>query len=341
MKMCVIFFRLLKTWRAAVAVCLWVTAAQAAWPELDAARLWLAGHPPDGTNTLQRRERMALIQQASDQFPQEQWQAYRQAWADNPALADRMENKEPILYYLSTATAASISDIRHTRVERGVVVWFFYNMGYVFKTPQGCFGIDLAFRGAPLLAENLDFVLVTHEHQDHQYDLLLQAMTARGKPVVSRSYKGGQCIAGGKGALTPVELHLKSFRVKVDIGDHHHDTVTPTLNDMLMYQIDCGDCTIYHSGDASNKEKMKPDRPVGIFITHVKVGLPIAETIRQLRPQMTFVSHVLELGHPPKPHHGWRVSYDFAFSTIKDVPQSQATVLSWGQRWEWPGTVAR
>ena len=95
------------------------------------------------------------------------------------------------------------------------------------------------------------------------------------------------------------------------------------------------------SGDASNKDKMKPDRPVGIFIPHVKVGLPIAETLRQLKPRMTFVSHVLELGHPPKPHNGWRVSYDYAFSTIKEVPPSQATVLTWGERWEWPGTVAR
>ena len=334
-----IFLRLFKA--CAIAISLWVTATQAAWPELDAARLWFASHPPNGTNDLQRREKMAVLQQASDQLSQEKWVAYKNSWATNAAVADRMENEEPILYYLSKATAEAISDIRRTKVERGVVVWFMYNMGYVFKTPQGCFGIDLSFRTAPQLADDLDFVLATHEHQDHQHDPLLQAMTAKGKPVVSRFFKGGQSIPGGDGATTPIELHLKSFRVKVDIGDHHHDTVPPSLNSMLMYQIDCGDCTIYHTGDASNREKMKPDRPVGIFIPHVKVGLPIAETIKQLKPRMTFPSHVLELGHPPKPNHGWRVSYDYAFRTIKDVPQDQATVLTWGQRWEWPGTVVR
>ena len=320
---------------------LWLTAAHAAWPELDVARIWLSKHPPNGTNDLERREKMALLQEASDRLPHEKWVAYKQSWTENPALADRMENEEPILYYLSKATTEAISDIRHTKVERGVVVWFMYNMGYVFRTPQGCFGIDLSFRAAPQLAEDLDFVLATHEHQDHQHDPLLDAMTAKGKLVVSRFYKGGKCIPGGSDAATPVELQLKSFRVKVDIGDHHHDTVPPSLNSMLMYQIDCGDCTIYHSGDASNLEKMKPDRPVGIFIPHVKIGLPIAETIRQLKPRMTFPSHVLELGHPPKPNHGWRVSYDYAFRTIKDIPQDHATVLTWGQRWEWPGTVAR
>jgi hypothetical protein len=322
----------------AAVVFLTVSVGYAAWPELDETRLWLASHPPDGTNTSQRRERMALIQTASDQFSQEQWNTYRDAWIANPALADRMENENPVLHYLSSATAAAIADIRRTRVEKGVVVWFLYNMGYVFKTPQGCFGIDLSFRAAPQLAESLDFLLVTHEHGDHQYVPLLQAMIARGKPVVSRSYKGARCIPSGNGAPTPVELQLKSFRVKVDLGDHHHDTSPPSLNDMLMYQIDCGDCTIYHCGDNSNKDKIKPDRAVGIFIPHVKVGLPIEETIRQVKPKMTFVSHVLEMAHPPKPHHGWRVSFDYAFKTVKDVPENQATVLTWGERWEWPGT---
>jgi L-ascorbate metabolism protein UlaG (beta-lactamase superfamily) len=282
---------------------------------------------------------MAVIQVAADELSPQQYRSYREAWRADATLADQMEREHPGLNYLSGAIGAAIKDIRATQVRKGLVVWHLYNMGYVFKTPQGCFGIDLSFRGAEQLAESLDFVLVTHEHQDHRHDALLEAMTSRGKPVVSSFYKKGRVIPIGSDAPTPVELRLGSFRVKVDKGDHHHDISPPKLNDMLMYQVDCGDCTIYHSGDGSNLKKMKPDRPVGLFIPHVSVGLPIQRAIEQLDPRMTFVSHVLELAHSPAPPHAWRWSFDYAFGTIKDVPEAKATVLTWGERWEWPGTV--
>ena len=329
-----------RTWWLTTIVLLCAGAGQAAWPELEGARLWLGSHPPDGTNAPQRREKMALVQTAADRLSPQQWQTYKQAWAADSALADQMESEHAILEYLSRATAGAIEDIRHTQVKKGVVLWHLYNMGYVFKTPEGCFGIDLSFRAAPQLAGDLDFLLVTHEHHDHRHDPLLEAMTAKGKPVISSFYQRGRRIPTGSGAPTPVELRLKSFRVKIDIGDHHHDWKPPQFNNMLMYQIDCGDCTIYHSGDGSNKDKIKPDRPVGIFIPHVSVGLPIEQTIRQLKPRMTLASHVMELGHSPHPPNAWRWSFDFAFGAIKHVPQSQATVLTWGERWEWPGTVA-
>jgi hypothetical protein len=111
---------------------------------------------------------------------------------------------------------------------------------------------------------------------------------------------------------------------------------------MLMFEVDCGPsangAVIYHSGDGNNIEKLRPARPVDILILHTSVGLPVAETIRRVRPQMTFVSHVMELGHSPLPPHAWRWSYDDAFDVIRDIPEREATVLTWGERWLAPGT---
>lgn len=79
-------------------------------------------------------------------------------------------------------------------------------------------------------------------------------------------------------------------------------------------------------------------RPVHIFIFHVSVGLPVEKAIRTVNAKMALVSHVLEMGHSPKPPQAWRWSYDFAFNAFKNIPQSQATVLTWGERWLTPGT---
>ena len=303
--------------------------------ELDQANVWLWAHPSDGSNRAQRRQRMAIIQAASDQFPPESYWEYVKAWTDDPAHADGMQD-DGILYYLSMATEHAIRDIRQTRVIQGVIAWHIYNMGYVFKTPKECFGIDIHSRDAAQLADDLDFLLVTHEHGDHHTRALLDEMIKADKPVITRWYPGTTVIN------EPREMVLGSLRVRIDVGDHHCENPDGRDN-MLMYQVDCGaaglDCTIYHSGGGNNFEKIQPDRDVDLFIVHVQIGMDIAEAIRHLKPRRTAVSHVLELGHSPKPPHAWRWSYDYAFGQVRDFSEDQAIVLTWGERWMMPGTV--
>src|SRR5690606_39346714 len=65
------------------------------------------------------------------------------------------------------------------------LVWMLYNMGFVVKTPSGCFGIDVHHRLAEDLEPYLDFLCITHNHGDHANKKLIQAMQSKGKPVVS------------------------------------------------------------------------------------------------------------------------------------------------------------
>lgn len=313
--------------------------------ELDEAQRWLWIHPPDGRNAVPRRQRMATIQRAADALPPETYRQYVKAWTAGPQRADELE-QEPVLYALRQGCDRAIDDIRRTRVVKGVAVWHFYNMGYVFKTPDACFGIDLHLRRAPRLADTLDFLLVTHRHSDHVSLELIDAMVAAGKPVVTSWDARGRLVnlpvAGAvPGPAQRTILPFGSVTVKIDVGDHHPNQPGGKDN-MLMYQIDCGAAsggrTIYHSGDGANLARMCPDRPVDVFIPHVSVGLNIEQAIGHLKPQMTLVSHVLELGHSPKPPQAWRWSFDYAFGTIKNTPEKQATVLTWGERWLLPGT---
>ncbi|MCX5759373.1 MAG: hypothetical protein NTU83_12875 [Candidatus Hydrogenedentes bacterium] len=137
----------------------------------------------------------------------------------------------------------------------------------------------------------------------------------------------------------PWEHRFGPIRIKVDIGDH-----TPRNPDgrdnMSMYQIDCGEsangAVIYHSGDGANYDKMTPDKPVDIFIPHVACsGMIVADAVRRLNPKFALISHILELTHAKG---GARWSYEYSFDAIKDLPESQARILVWGERWTLPGT---
>ena len=300
---------------------------------LDEVRDWLRRNPPDGTNATSRRQRMAVLQNACDQLTPADYAEYVRTWEAQPAVADQLEQAHPALRYLHAARTEAIADIRRTRLTRGLAVWHWYNMGYVFKTPTACFGIDLTGRDAQQLAADLDFLLITHEHEDHSSPPLLRAMIGRNKPVITRWFAGSTIVS------QPTTLQFGDVHVKIDIGDHHHEQPAQRDN-MLMFEVDCGPATdnaiIYHAGDGNNYHKMIPSKPVDIFIPHVSVGMSIPQAIAHVKPRMTLISHVLELGHSPVPPKAWRWSFDYAFNVIREIPEKEATVLTWGERWMAP-----
>jgi L-ascorbate metabolism protein UlaG (beta-lactamase superfamily) len=305
-------------------------------PQLETVRRWFWQNSPNGKNREERRKRMAVIQAACDRLTPDVFWVYMEMQGKLNGSAARMEDGCPALCYLGRADRHAFEDIRATKVRKGLAVWHLYNMGYVFKTPGACFGIDIFSPGSEVLAGDLDFLLVTHEHGDHFWPPLMDRMIKAGKPVVTRWYPGSRVVN------KPGEIRFGDVRVKIDIGDHHRNAADGK-NNMLMYQVDCptgdGTRTIYHSGDGNNYLKMHPDRKVDIYIPHVQVGMSIEESVRYLKPRMTFVSHVMELGHSPKPPCAWRWSFDYALEVIKGLPEDRAAVLTWGERWLTPGTV--
>ncbi len=306
--------------------------------DVDQSREWLWRNPPDGGNRDERRERMAVIQAACDALEPQTYIDYVTALDEDRDDAALVEQQQPALYYLRTAIDEALEDIRRTEVERGAALWLIYNMGYVVKTPDACFAIDISMPKAERLADDLDFLLITHRHRDHQSPRLVDAMIEAGKPVITNWHPGSRLVT------EPTELRFGEVRVKVDIGDHHHEQ-PDRRNDMLMYQVDCGEaagnCTIYHSGAGNIYEKMVPDRQPDVFIVHVQVGMSVEQAAAHMAPRMTLVSHVMELAHSPKPPNAWRWSYEYAFSRIRNTPVDQATVLTWGERWLTPSTKLR
>lgn len=301
---------------------------------------------------------MAVIQAACDQIGPDQYCEYYDSWYGKDWLTahydcaaeqlgrsrEQLEQSYPAFYYLGQATEHAMDDIRRTRVEAGIAVWHVYNMGYVFKTADACFGIDVLGPGVERLADDLDFLLVSHRHGDHWHGVLEERMIRLGKPVLSRTegMPGSTVVASGG------ERRFGSVRVRIDLGDHvcagsRHE-IARCRDSVLMFHVDCedelGQYTVYHAGDGGNVAKMCPDKRVDVLIIHNSV--PGQKAVRQLRPRMIFASHVMELGHSPKLPNFGRVPFEFAYRwSLRGLDEDQSAVLTWGERWLYPGTVIK
>jgi hypothetical protein len=283
-----------------------------------------------------RKKFLDIIQEACSEVTVRVYYKYMKSWDRDSSLANLLESKYCALGYLRKCVLRAIEEVKTTDIKRGIVIWHLYNMGYVIKTPNSCFGVDIHCRDAEKLEKSLDFLLITHQHHDHYSEDLLDAMIKAGKPVITRGYKGSTIIKKAQ------EFTFGSIRVKINIGDHHRHLPLLSTNNMLMFQIDCKDedtCyTIYHSGDGNKMKKMKPDRKVDIYIVHVQLPMPLIRAVNHINPGITLVSHVMELSHSDKFPVPMRWTYDFAYKEIKDIPEERAIVLTWGERWLFPGT---
>lgn len=106
----------------------------------------------------------------------------KQAWQ---AAVDRLHIR---------AMKQMLREIDTDRTESGLVVWKFYNMGFVVKSKGHIIGFDLwpgAVSGRQytpeqldVLTRKLDALFISHEHGDHVSRQLVEALLKAGKTVV-------------------------------------------------------------------------------------------------------------------------------------------------------------
>lgn len=245
----------------------------------------------------------------------------------NAEKAQALEYKYPILDYLKTVTNRTINAITTTKVESGLICWYFYNMGYVFQTATSTIGVDLSFRDAEKLAPFLDALLITHRHHDHFDKKLVNAMLLQKKPVCSNFYPNSIHIK------KDTTITIEHNEISMCIGDHHRYIPVVGANNMIYYQISYKwnneKFTIYHTGDGNNIKKMKKTDSIDIFIVHTQLPMPLSKAVYHVKPKITLASHVLELSHP----FPIRWDYDYCYKQISKIEGFNVITLSWGERW--------
>ena len=274
--------------------------------------------------TPKRLDAMEKIQSVLNRFEREQWGAYRKE-SDPKKIAELERSGVP--YYLRQSFEKVRKEIRTTKVKNGTVaVWLLYNMGYIVKTPTTTFGVDLNSRHLDELLDMIDFGMITHSHGDHNTKEFSHGMVKRGKPILAAfDIKNVEEMrVEHNGVYT-----FGDVTVRVTVGDHNKKK----RNFVASYEIDCGARTnhtvIYHTGDSSNYTQLVPEKPVDIFIPHMRVSLNIQAAIDNFKPRHVFLSHLQELGHRIDK---WRWTFHDALKDKKKYKHDHLWIPCWGER---------
>lgn len=282
-------------------------------------------------------KRLPLLKQFevySDNLPNT---TFREYLTSADSTASRLEHTTPILYCYRESFEKILDEVKSTKVKKGTtLVWMVYNMGFVVKTPTGCFGIDIDHRYAEKLEPYLDFLCITHNHGDHYNTGLMEAMLNHGKPVISNFYeKGGQYFS-----KTATSYKIGNFTISTDISDHLR---SPDLQDFVtMFRIDCGEdsgnFTMLHCGDSGflPERFLNVQGPVNLLI--LRWGAPRENEILgtgegQVQPDYAVLSHLIELRHKPYPHGQASIT-----KTLEHLPgvECENTIIPfWGEKLIW------
>ncbi len=185
-------------------------------------------------------------------------------------------------------------------------VWSVYNMGYLVKTKEAMFSIDLVHRRAMEFAPMLDFSLITHNHGDHWRGDLYGAMNGAGKTVISNfldNYgaadwrkdgpdwkKNGGYIRGEK------TFRIKDVEIRTSLIDHNDYLIDYTT----AFEVKVGDFILYHTGDSGKgtepKLVTKWGRP-DLWLLFPGCGIDVAKAVQKVGPKRVVFGHLWELGH--------------------------------------------
>lgn len=282
----------------------------------------------------QRLQLLKTFETYSDPYSNAPFRAYL---AESDAGAEQLEHTVPILYSYREAFDKVLHEVKTVKVKKGTAkVWLLYNMGFVVKTPSGCFGIDVDHRYAEALAPYLDFLCITHNHGDHANVKLMEAMTKAGKPVLSNFYKGDEKHL----SKVPTTYSIGNFNIRTDFSDHLKNA--NLLKFVTTYRIDCGadagDFSILHCGDSgfTPAQFTKVDGPVSLVV--LRWGAPVENQIfgtgpGQIQTDYAVLSHLIELRHDPFPKGQASIT-----QTLKHLPNvhcKNTLIPFWGEMLTW------
>ena len=197
-------------------------------------------------------------------------------------------------------------EARDTSVGAVPAVWSVYNMGYVVKTREALFAIDLVHRRAAEFAPFLDFALITHNHDDHWRPGLYKAMNSSGKTVISNfldNYgaanwrKGGSAWYANGGYVRGVkEFRIKDVKIRTSLVDHNDYLIDFTT----AFEIRVGDWVLYHTGDCGRGSEGKLGTVWGrpdLWLFFPGCGIDVAKVVGIVKPKRVVFGHLWELGH--------------------------------------------
>jgi hypothetical protein len=241
-----------------------------------------------------------------------------------------MENSIPVLYFYRDAFDTVLKELQTKEAPKdSVIIWSLYNMGIIVRTPSGCYGIDVNHRWAERLEPYLDFICVTHNHNDHT-STLMSVMKSKGKPVLSNFFKDDARYC----STVPFNYKIGNFSIRTDITDH--DATLP--NFVSVFRIESDGFSILHCGD-SNFNPGQYINTIGkvnllIFFNTESVDGNQIIAPNLITPDYVALSHFVELRHKvyvsPK-----RYSLISGLNAISTINCKNTILPLWGEKMSW------
>lgn len=202
---------------------------------------------------------------------------------------------------LESAFERVLDEISKTVIVDTPAVWSVYNMGYLVKTKESLFSIDLIHRRAIELADKLDFALITHNHSDHCDIELYKKLNSAGKTVISNfldNYgahsKRNQNSIGGGFVMGEKTFCIKDVEISTSLVDHNKYLLDFTT----AFEIRVGNWKLYHTGDCGVADKLKiHNTPPDVWTFFPGCGIKVATAIKKIQPKKTVFGHLWELAH--------------------------------------------
>jgi hypothetical protein len=198
---------------------------------------------------------------------------------------------------LELAFGKVMRGVKETEVKDVPAVWSLYNMGYIVKTKEAVFSIDLVHRRAVEFAPLLDFALITHNHGDHCQADLYRAMDGAGKTVISNfldNYGVENWRADGGFTRAEKVFRIKDVEIRTSLVDHNAYLVDFTT----AFEIRVGGWRAYHTGDCGAAGKLgtvwgRPD----LWMFFPGCGIDVAAAVDKVNPRRVVFGHLWELAH--------------------------------------------
>ena len=250
-----------------------------------------------------RLKAINVIQRELNNFDAADWKEFVFNNWDWDKIAD-MEH-DGVLYFYRKAFDKVCREVKSTKVSEGtIVLWNLYNMGYVVKTPTQTFGIDVVHKHIGEIAPLLDFVLVTHRHNDHGDAHSRSQMALHGVKTIAGFELAEPCVCQGKVLDWEYVDMIDTVRVgdiTVNCRRVDHNKEAWGRNFVTTYEIDCGPASgntvIFHTGDAHNYRQLEVSQKPDFFIFHLSVGLDIQKALDKIQPNYAVFSHAWEMSH--------------------------------------------
>ena len=247
-------------------------------------------------------------------------EVYRQYMADGGTRGFASLEK------LEAAFEKVMREVKDAKVDDIPAVWSVYNMGYVIKTRESLFSIDLVHRRDMEFASMLDFALVTHNHGDHYRKNLCKAIADRKRLVISNFIP----VKGYTRAKKTFKI--KDVEIRTSLIDHNDWLIDFTT----AFEIKVGNWTLYHTGDSGRGTEPKLETVWGrpdLWLFFPGCGIDTAKAVAKVKAKRIVFGHLWELEH--KQNHQGRLDEPLLRRALVNAVKggNRSTSLAfWGER---------